>query len=88
MSITCFPFALLRQSSIASLNVEPGGWMMKSTWHVVPPKAAAVCPDSTSSIVVVDVADVVVRRCDDAAAFDQNGHADLLSRPSSTSRPR
>ena len=27
--------------------------MMKSTWVVVPPKAAAVWPDSTSSIVTV-----------------------------------
>ena len=27
--------------------------MKKSTWQVVPPKAAAVWPDSTSSIVVV-----------------------------------
>jgi hypothetical protein len=26
---------------------------MKSTWHVVPPNAAEVWPDSTSSIVVV-----------------------------------
>jgi len=42
MSITCLPFALLRHSSIASANVEPCGWMMKSTWHVVPPNAAAV----------------------------------------------
>ena len=100
--------------------------MQKSTWQVVPPRAAARWPDSTSSIVVVppngmsrcvcgstapgrtylpdasitrvggdverladqgdplvldeDVGDVVVRRGDDAAAFDQNGHADLPSR--------
>src|SRR3954469_4672089 len=53
MSITCLPFAFARHSSIASANVAPCGWMMKSTWHVVPPNAADVCPDSTSSIVVV-----------------------------------
>jgi hypothetical protein len=53
MSITCLPFAFPRHSSKASANDEPCGWMMKSTWHVVPPKAAAIWPDSTSSMVVV-----------------------------------
>src|SRR5689334_9464024 len=40
MSITCLPTALERHSEIASATVEPCGWMMKSTWQVVPPKAA------------------------------------------------
>ena len=53
MSITCLPSAFARHSAIASPKVEPCGWMMKSTWQVVPPKAAAVWPDWTSSIVVV-----------------------------------
>ncbi len=53
MSITCFPFAFERQSSSACANVWPFPWMMKSTWHVVPPNAADVWPDSTSSIVTV-----------------------------------
>ncbi len=118
MSITCLPSAFDFQSSSAAANVEPCGWITKSTWQVVPPNAAAVCPDSTSSIVTVppngmsrcvcgsmqpgstylpcgvdhpvgldverladqgdplvldvDVADVVVCRGDDAAAFDQD----------------
>ena len=53
MSITCLPAAFERQSASASAKLEPCGWMMKSTWVVVPPKAAAVWPDSTSSIVTV-----------------------------------
>ena len=53
MSITCLPFAFARHSSTAAAKVEPGGWMMKSTWQVVPPNAAEVWPDSTSSIVTV-----------------------------------
>ncbi len=53
MSITCLPAAFARHSSSAAANVCPCGWMMKSTWHVVPPKAADVWPDSTSSIVTV-----------------------------------
>ena len=53
MSITCLPFAFDFQSSSAAPNVEPCGWMTKSTWQVVPPNAAAVWPDSTSSIVTV-----------------------------------
>src|SRR4051812_18872122 len=53
MSITCTPSAFAFHSAIASPNVWPRGWMMKSTWQVVPPNAAEVCPDSTSSIVVV-----------------------------------
>ena len=53
MSITCLPSAFDRQSSSAAANVWPCGWMTKSTWQVVPPNAAAVCPDSTSSIVTV-----------------------------------
>ena len=98
----------------------PAAGCTKSTWQVVPPRAAARWPDSTSSIVTVppngmsrcvcgstapgstylpgrvdhavgldverladqgdplvldeDVADVVVRRRDDAASLDQNGH--------------
>ena len=53
MSITCLPFAFDFQSSSAAANVEPCGWMTKSTWQVVPPNAAAVWPDSTSSTVTV-----------------------------------
>src|SRR5919199_1621630 len=53
MSITCLPFAFDRHSSNAAANVAPFGWMMKSTWQVVPPNAAEVCPDSTSSIVTL-----------------------------------
>ncbi len=53
MSITCLPAAFERHSSSAAANVCPCGWMMKSTWQVVPPNAAAVWPDSTSSIVTV-----------------------------------
>jgi hypothetical protein len=53
MSMTCLPSAFARHSSSAAVNVEPGGWMTKSTWQVVPPKAAAVCPEVTSSIVTV-----------------------------------
>ena len=53
MSITCLPSAFDFHSSTASANVCPCGWMMKSTWQVVPPNAAEVCPDSTSSIVTV-----------------------------------
>ena len=53
MSITCLPSAFDFQSSSAAVNVEPCGWITKSTWQVVPPNAAAVCPDSTSSIVTV-----------------------------------
>ena len=40
-------------SSSASANVWPCAWMQKSTWQVVPPNAAAVWPDSKSSIVTV-----------------------------------
>src|SRR2546429_503681 len=46
MSITCLPSALDFQSASASPNVEPCGWMQKSTWQVVPPNAADVWPDS------------------------------------------
>src|SRR5918992_866873 len=53
MSISCLPSALPFQSSSASAKDEPCGWITKSTWHVVPPNAADVCPDSTSSIVTV-----------------------------------
>ena len=53
MSITCLPVAFERQSSKAAAKDWPCPWMMKSTWQVVPPNAAAVCPDSTSSIVTV-----------------------------------
>jgi hypothetical protein len=81
---------LSRQSSNASAKDEPCGWMMKSTWQVVPPKAAAVCPDSTSSIVVVpserhvemgvrvDAAreDVLAGRVDDLVGFDVERLAD------------
>jgi hypothetical protein len=45
MSITCLPAAFARQLSSACANVWPCAWMMKSTWHVVPPNAAEVCPD-------------------------------------------
>src|SRR3954464_3009705 len=44
MSITCLPVALPRHSSRASAKVEPCGWMMKSTWQGVPPKAAEGWP--------------------------------------------
>ena len=53
MSITCLPSAFARHSSRASAKVAPWGWMTKSMCVVVPPKAAAVWPDSTSSIVTV-----------------------------------
>ncbi len=53
MSITCLPSAFPRQSSSAAAKVCPCGWMTKSTWQVVPPNAADVWPDSTSSIVTV-----------------------------------
>src|SRR5690242_579109 len=53
MSITCLPLAFARHSSSADAKVRPCGWMTKSMWQVVPPKAAAVWPASTSSIVTV-----------------------------------
>ena len=53
MSITCLPSAFACQSASASAKVWPLPWMQKSTWQVVPPNAAAVWPDSTSSIVTV-----------------------------------
>ena len=53
MSITALPFRFACQASSAAAKLSPGVWMTKSTWHVVPPNAAAVCPDSTSSIVTV-----------------------------------
>ena len=53
MSISCLPSAFDFQSASASPKLVPGAWMQKSTWHVVPPRAAARWPDSTSSIVVV-----------------------------------
>ena len=53
MSITCLPSALTFQSASASAKLVPWAWMQKSTWQVVPPRAAARWPDSTSSIVVV-----------------------------------
>ena len=53
MSITCLPSAFACQSESASAKVCPLPWMQKSTWLVVPPNAAAVWPDSTSSIVTV-----------------------------------
>ena len=53
MSITCLPSAFACQSASASAKVWPLPWMQKSTWLVVPPNAAAVWPDSTSSIVTV-----------------------------------
>ena len=53
MSISCLPSAFACQSSSASAKVWPCAWMQKSTWQVVPPNAAAVWPDSTSSIVTV-----------------------------------
>ena len=52
-SITCFPSRFACQPSSASANVWPWPWMQKSTCVVVPPNAAAVCPDSKSSIVTV-----------------------------------
>ena len=42
MSITCLPSAFAFHVSIASAKVAPCGWMMKSTWQVVPPNAADV----------------------------------------------
>ena len=120
LSITACPSRFDCHSSIASAKVMPFGWMMKSTWHVVPPNAADdlarlevvdgdrapeghvemgvrvdaaredVLPrrvdhlvgldverlaDQRDRLVLdVDVADVVVRGRDDAAALDQNGH--------------
>jgi hypothetical protein len=35
------------------VNDRPRDWMAKSIWHVVPPKAHEVCPDSKSSAVMV-----------------------------------
>ena len=45
MSMIALPSRLACQSPSASANVCPGPWMQKSTWHVVPPNAAAVWPD-------------------------------------------
>ncbi len=53
MSMIALPSRLACQSASASAKLWPFPWMQKSTWHVVPPKAAAVWPDVTSSIVVV-----------------------------------
>ena len=50
--MTCLPSA--SRATVERLaNDCPGVWMQKSTWHVVPPNAAAVCPEVTSSIVTV-----------------------------------
>src|SRR5215471_12120701 len=51
--MSAFAFAFACQVSSASANVCPWPWMQKSTWHVVPPNAADVWPDSKSSIVTV-----------------------------------
>src|SRR3954454_5336164 len=53
MSISCLPSAFACQAASASAKVWPLPWMQKSTWVVVPPNAAAVWPDVTSSIVTV-----------------------------------
>ena len=53
MSMICLPSRLPCQVSSASANEVPGDWMQKSTWQVVPPNAAAVWPEVTSSIVTV-----------------------------------
>src|SRR5829696_8049288 len=52
-SSSSVPPALPCHSSSAAANVEPCGWMQKSTCVVVPPHAADVWPDSKSSIVTV-----------------------------------
>ena len=53
MSITCLP-SRLRVPLVERLAERLAlRWMQKSTWLVVPPNAADVWPDSTSSIVTV-----------------------------------
>ena len=52
LSMIDLPLRLPCQISSASPNVWPLPWMQKSTCVVVPPNAAAVWPDSKSSIVV------------------------------------
>ncbi len=53
MSISCLPSAFAFQDASESVKDVPGAWMQKSTWVVVPPRAAARWPDSTSSTVTV-----------------------------------
>jgi hypothetical protein len=53
LSISALPSRLPCQASSAEAKLSPGGWITKSTWQVVPPKAADVCPDSKSSAVTV-----------------------------------
>ena len=42
LSMIALPSRFSCQSASASANVWPCPWMQKSTWHVVPPNAAAV----------------------------------------------
>ena len=53
LSMIALPSRFSCQPASASANDWPWPWMQKSTWHVVPPNAAAVCPEVTSSIVTV-----------------------------------
>src|SRR3990172_5399127 len=51
--MAALPSALAIQASQAWRRVPPRSWMAKSTTEVVPPKAAAMVPDSKSSAEVV-----------------------------------
>ena len=50
--MSALPSRFACQSERASAKLWPFAWMQKSTWHVVPPNAAASWPERTSSIVV------------------------------------